>query len=485
MSPVTHGFCGWMALLTGSATCHNRPRWWGGCSSRAPSPGSPCPTFERLAPPPAPELVRRPAEAGSAPGDIVADLLAAADGSPAPRSTASAAPPPQIEPADATARGGRARPPDLRHLDAAFSSLSASPHGETSLRLAIADLFATKCETCGRNGGRSTSSNGTPVSPRRVHYRCTLCRDQQRRSEHHAARRRRRWTASEPRDVGAAEVRPRLRERFRCRTAATILPTRCSDLHTDRQLVGLAAILARVEGDLRAAPVKSALRLAFLHAVLPASRLGLAGPRIPSLRIAGGTIRSAVRTWRERNPWLAFEDGQRQVRAFVQRLESGALGPLEARLGNDLRSLVEGSPNAVVRVMSPGALATLTAEARERRDLSGRAGSGGGGPRQPAGSPGGQATAMPTRARGSGSSSASHRRNSARNASARRTTGPAGRSGARRRRSCRWMRSWDRRFARRGRGRRRRSGGPSRRWCRISLATPEWSSSWSTVAPRR
>ena len=42
----------------------------------------------------------------------------------------------------------------------------------------------------------------------------------------------------------------------------------------------------RVEGDLRAAPVESALRLAFLHAVLPASRLGLAGPRIPALLLS-------------------------------------------------------------------------------------------------------------------------------------------------------------------------------------------------------
>src|SRR5205823_13590683 len=104
-----------------------------------------------------------------------------------------------------------------------------------------------------------------------------------------------------------------------------------------RQVVGLAAILARIEGDLRAAPVESALRLAFLHAVLPASRLGLGGPRIPSVRIAAGTIRSTrPDPWRERNPWLAFEDGFRQVRGFVQRLEGGELGPMSARFGSDL-----------------------------------------------------------------------------------------------------------------------------------------------------
>ncbi len=343
--------------------------------SRA-EPGFTLPAFERLAPPPAPELVQARLEANSAPGDIVADLFgrggwvarAAIDRQRRAFSLESS-------PLTRLLAEIVLRPPDLRHLDAAFSSLSASPYGESSLRLAIADMFATKCETCGRtlaidelewHGGE----------PSRIHYRCTLCRDQQARPEHHA-------TAPTPadreraaRDVGAADVRRRLRERFPVPDGGEGLADAILDLHTDRQLVGLAAILTRIEGDLRAAPVESALRLAFLHAVLPASRLGLAGARIPSLRIAGGTIKNAIPDpWRERNPWIAFEDGQRQVRAFVQRLESGVLGPLEARLGTDLRSLVEGSPNAVVRVMSPGALDALAAEARDRRDV--RAGSEG------------------------------------------------------------------------------------------------------------
>ena len=68
-----------------------------------------------------------------------------------------------------------------------------------------------------------------------------------------------------------------------------------------------------------------------------------AGPAA-ALRIAAGHVRPpSPDAWRERNPWLAFEDGFRTVRGFVQRLESGALGPLEARLGEDLRSLGEGA----------------------------------------------------------------------------------------------------------------------------------------------
>ena len=336
--------------------------------SRA-EPGFTLPAFERLAPPPAPELLDTRLEANSAPGDIVADLFGRGGW------VARAAIDRQrraftIETSPLTRLLAEVvlRPPDLRHLDAAFSSLSASPHGETSLRLAIADMFATKCETCGRTVAID-ELEWQAGEPTRVHYRCTLCRDQQSRSAHHATTPTSADRQQAARDVGAAEVRRRLRERFPVPDGGEHLVDAILDLHTDRQLVGLAAILGRIEGDLRAAPVESAMRLAFLHAVLPASRLGLAGPRIPSLRIAGGTIRTALPDpWRERNPWLAFEDGQRQVRAFVQRLESGALGPIEARFGTDLRSLVEGSPNAVVRVMSPGALDTLAAEARDRRD---------------------------------------------------------------------------------------------------------------------
>ncbi|MES1239650.1 MAG: hypothetical protein ABUL57_02175, partial [Chloroflexota bacterium] len=266
------------------------------------------------------------------------------------------------------------RPPDLRHLDAAFSALSASPQGETSLRLFITDLFATKCVTCGRTvpadelewrttEGADGRSGAGESFLEKVHYRCPLCRDQQGRNEHQAVDPTDADRTRAAREVGAADVRRKLRERFPVPVGGDQLVDAILGLHTDRQLVGLAAILGRIEGELRAAPVESALRLAFLHAVLPASRLGLAGPRIPALRLASGTIKSTPPDpWRERNPWLAFEDGFRQVRGFVQRLEGNALGPLEARLTTDLRSLIDGTGNAVVRVMTPGALGTLARE---------------------------------------------------------------------------------------------------------------------------
>ncbi|HYK94281.1 MAG TPA: hypothetical protein VE011_00220 [Candidatus Dormibacteraeota bacterium] len=330
--------------------------------SRA-DPGFTLPAFERLAPPPTRELVDARLEANSAPGDIVADLFGRG-GWIARASIDRQRRAFTIESSPLTRLLAEVvlRPPDLRHLDAAFQALSASGYRDSSLRLAIADMFGTKCVTCGRNLAIDEAAwRGETLE--RIQYRCTLCRDQQGRSERQivepGAADRERAT----RDVGAAEVRRRLRDRFPVPDGGEHLVDAILDLHTDRQLVGLGAILARIEGDLRAAAVESALRLAFLHAVLPASRLGLGGPRIPSIRIAGGTIRSALPDpWRERNPWLAFEDGFRLVRSFVQRLESGALGPMDARFGSDLRSLVEGSPNAVVRVMTPGSLSNLAGE---------------------------------------------------------------------------------------------------------------------------
>src|SRR5690349_23473640 len=118
--------------------------------SRA-EPGFTLPAFERLAPPPARELVDARIEAGSEPGDVVADLFgrggwvarAAIDRNRRGFSLESS-------PLSRLLAEVVLRPPDLRHLDAAFSTLSASPQGETSLRLFIADLFATKCVSCGR-----------------------------------------------------------------------------------------------------------------------------------------------------------------------------------------------------------------------------------------------------------------------------------------------------------------------------------------------
>src|SRR5207248_3659496 len=108
--------------------------------------------FDRLAPGPSAEAIAAQIETHSRPGEVVVDLhgrggwvarsaldrqrlAVSVESSPLTRLLAEVV----------------LRPPDIRHLDAAFQVISASPHGTTSLKAALGDLFATTCATCGRN----------------------------------------------------------------------------------------------------------------------------------------------------------------------------------------------------------------------------------------------------------------------------------------------------------------------------------------------
>ena len=168
----------------------------------------------------------------------------------------------------------------------------------------------------------------------------------------------------------------------------------------------------------------------------------------------------AAAHWRERNPWLAFEDGVRLVRGFVQRLESGAWGPVPARLGDDLRSLVEGSATAMLKQGTSAALGALQLE-----------------------------VAAPRRAaacgRGSGWSWARRRCARSPSGSPGRTTARRGSSGARPRRRSRSSRCSGRRSGRRGAGRRPRSPGRCAASSRSSAGTPGSCSCSRATAPSR
>jgi hypothetical protein len=333
-------------------------------------PGFSLPFFDRLAPSPPPALVHARIETHTAPGDIVLDLhgrggwvahaalerqrrAVSLESSPLTRLLAELV----------------LRPPDLRHLDAAFQAMAASPRRQSSLKNAVGELYATRCPTCERAlvadeviWGAAPSEGGEPDSAAaRKHYRCPICRGQrgggdQRTAPLDAADHARAREVPEDAEI----ARARLRDRFPVVDSGDALVDGLLDLHTPRQLVGLEAILERIEGDLRAAPVEAALRLGFLHALLPASRLNGYPGRIGSLRIQAGKVRPpGAGQWRERNPWLAFEDGIRLVRGFIQRLEGGSHGSVQARLGTDLRSLADGTATAVLGVAGPSAVRTL------------------------------------------------------------------------------------------------------------------------------
>ncbi len=351
-----------------------------GRSSPPPDePGLSLPVFDRLAPAPPSAVVGASIDAHSGPGDVIADLfgrggwigragldrqrrIVSLESSPLTRMLAEVV----------------LRPPDVRHLDAAFQAMAASPRGASSLKVSLGELFATRCATCGRSLVADEilwrTDDGHPRPVAKV-YRCTVCRDQRGGRDVRETPLDEDDLARATKDVGAEEVRRALSERFPRIDGADALVDELLDLHAPRQLVGLAAILQRIDSDLRAAPVLAALRLSLLHAILPASRLATGTGRTGTLRIAGGHVRVPSATqWRERNPWLAFEDAFRLVRGFVQRLESESLGPVQARLGEDLRSLGEGTATAVVGLGSTSGLRVVGDDAR-------RIGSGGPGPR--------------------------------------------------------------------------------------------------------
>ncbi len=351
-------------------------RMAGRASLARAEPGFSLPFFDRLAPAPPPALVAARIESHSGPGDVVLDIhgrggwiahaaigrqrrAVSLESSPLTRLLAELV----------------LRPPDLRHLDAAFQAMSASPRRQSSLKNAVGEPFATRCPTCERMLVADefiwpSVDDGAPSADQAVarkHYRCPICRGQRGGADQRTAPLDANdvsLAAEIPEDIGS--VRDRLRERFPVVDGGDALIDSLLDLHTPRQLVGLEAILERVEGDLRAAPVEAALRLAFLHALLPASRLNGYPGRIGSLRIQAGRVRPpGGGQWRERNPWLAFEDGIRLVRGFIQRLEGGSHGSVQARLGEDLRTIADGGATAVLGVAGPSARRTLGLDSGE------------------------------------------------------------------------------------------------------------------------
>lgn len=352
------------------------------------APGLSLPIFERLAPPPPPAIVKSRIEALTTGNNVVIDPFgrggwvarAALDRG---RQAVSF----ETAPLSRLLAEVVLRPPDLRHLDAAFQAIASAPHGQTTLRAALNDLFATQCLSCGRTvvlddlvweAPRSAGRRRSPERPTdpaaarrghaaRRHYRCTICRDQLGGPE------LRQVDADEADRARAAEVEPEsrawrlLHDRFPVPPGHDDLVEELLALHTPRQLVSLHAILERIDAELRAPAVEAALRLALLQAIVPATRLATAPGKVARLRITGGHVRlPAAATWRERNPWLAFEEGMRLVRGFVQRLDSGATGVVQARFRDDLRGLAEQPDSVLVRVATP-AVISIIAEAAAKQ----------------------------------------------------------------------------------------------------------------------
>ncbi len=241
------------------------------------------------------------------------------------------------------------RPPDLRHLDAAFTAFADQQRGGMTLRESIDRAFASRCGHCG--GPVVVEEfvwDGDAEAPSRRSYRCGHCRETRAGDT--------RTVPVDAEDIITARrmdpwpSRDRVIERFPVPHPEHELPDQLLDLYTARQLDAIVGVLDRIEGDLRAPGIEAALRLLLVGMLLPASKLNSFPGRVAQPRLVGGKLRPVGdRQWRERNPWLILEDGFRTIRGFVQRLEVSRYGTFRARFGPDLKALREAAANVVVR----------------------------------------------------------------------------------------------------------------------------------------
>ncbi|HEY8135157.1 MAG TPA: hypothetical protein VIF08_03890 [Candidatus Limnocylindrales bacterium] len=318
-----------------------------------PDAGALLPAFERFAPPPPDNVVSAELAARSAPGDIVIDIHGR--GGWIARNAISALR--RVYVCESTALTRLLaevvlRPPDLRHFDAGLATLATLPRGDGEFRRVLEAMFASRCPTCGRPVivDEFLWETGATGPDRKV-FRCAFCKEQ--------ARGEPRVVPVDADDLAHAHAvgeRPAayaaLRARFPAPDASAALPDELLALYTPRTLIALEALISRLEIGLRAAPVDAGLRLGLVHALLSMSRLNGYPGRTAALRIRHGHVQQPnSRAWRERNPWLAFEEGCRLMRDFITTLEVGA-GSFQPRTGEDMEALSDGTANVVLRTGS-------------------------------------------------------------------------------------------------------------------------------------
>ena len=242
-------------------------------------------------------------------------------------------------------------------LDTGAASLEPSDEGPEAP--AKSRRVAKSKSAAGERAGFSVSP-GESLRALAREYRCAACHEQFGGAE---------LLQAEPTHADmkladlvspSGEVREIMRRRFPAPRPTHPLVDQLIDLHTPRQLLGLHAILTRIEAEERVGSLTATLRLALLHAVILASRLNATHGKPAPIRIVNGTVKVPATTeWRERNPWLAFENGLKIVKTFVQRLEAGTPRSAVARLGVDLAALEGGTPNVTLIEATPAALRRL------------------------------------------------------------------------------------------------------------------------------
>ncbi len=317
-----------------------------------PNTGPQLPAFERFAPPPPDNVVLAELAARTAPGDVVIDTQARG-GWIARSAVASLRRAYALESTALTRLLADVvlRPPDLRHFDAGLATVATHPHGEVELRRLIEQYFTSRCPTCGRpTVVQEYIWDAGASAPSRKVLLCIFCRDRSRGGEPRVLPVDEEDAQLAQGDPEIAAVAERLRERFPLPDdGAAGLLDELLQLYTPRTLFALALIVERIDTQLKAAPVDAGLKLGLVHALLPLSRLNGYPGRVAALRIRHAHVQQPTsRQWRERNPWLAFEEGCREVRNFIARLEAGTAS-FQPRPGDDIETLIDGTANVVLR----------------------------------------------------------------------------------------------------------------------------------------
>jgi hypothetical protein len=315
-----------------------------------PNQGPQLPAFERFAPPPADNVVAAELAARTAPGDVVIDTHGRG-GWIARNSIAALRRVYALESTALTRLLAEIvlRPPDLRHFDAGLSAIATHPRGELELKRLIELSFTSRCPTCGRPVvvQEYIWEVGADAPSRKV-FRCSFCREQARSSEPRIA-------PVDEDDIKLAHkanakvARQNLQARFPVLENGKGLPDEILNLFTARTLVALDEIVGQLDKQLKAPAVAAGLKLGLVHALLPQSKLNGYPGRVATIRIRHGHVQQPVsKQWRERNPWLAFEEGCREVRAFITSVEGGTAS-FQPRPGDDIETLIDGTANVVLR----------------------------------------------------------------------------------------------------------------------------------------
>ena len=391
------------------------------------TPGFALPAFDRLAPPPSPDLMGARIEAQSRPGDVVVDLFGSRRlGGPGGARPAASGVLLRIDAADPTARRGRPpaarHPPSRRGVPGHLGVAARHDEPQGGARRAVRDplrdvrphrrrrrLIWESDGSSGRAGGPS-DPQALPLHdlPRPAGWRGAAPRAGGRGGPRRAPRQSRcgppAWRAA-ARPVS----RPR-RQHGRWSTSCSRCIRRASSWACTRSSSGSTATCARRRSKRRFGSRCSRRSCRRRASTLPGPAREPADRRRPGPKLPTGG------QWRERNPWLAFEDAYRLVRGFVQRLEGIAVRGLSRR---DSGRTCGASPRRRRR-RSSGSARRVAAVARGRGDAAVRG---------------------RTRSRASGSSSGNRRSGRARTACRSATTRRPGCWATTPRRRCRSRRS--------------------------------------------